>query len=115
MHGGTVIEHDGPASNRFDAGAFLRQDIASWEAEGGATTRARDVRAATLSRNATALVSSGRWTRDYRCETCGYQIAIPQPHPVCPMCGEHFWTLIAAARQSWQRNVRADRAPLVTG
>jgi predicted RNA-binding Zn-ribbon protein involved in translation (DUF1610 family) len=65
--------------------------------------------------NATARVSSGRQTRDYRCEACGYQIAIPQPHPVCPMCGEDFWALIAPARQSWRSNVRAGRAPLVNG
>lgn len=29
---------------------------------------------------------------DFRCDGCGYQIAIAEPHPVCPMCGIGSWT-----------------------
>ena len=31
---------------------------------------------------------------DFRCAGCGYQIAIAEPHPVCPMCGFRSWTPI---------------------
>ena len=33
---------------------------------------------------------------DFRCAGCGYQIAIAEPHPVCPMCGLRSWTPITA-------------------
>jgi rubrerythrin len=36
---------------------------------------------------------------DFRCEGCGYQIAIAEPHPVCPMCGRGSWAPITAARE----------------
>ena len=36
---------------------------------------------------------------DFRCAGCGYQIAIAEPHPVCPMCGLGSWAPITAARE----------------
>jgi rubrerythrin len=44
---------------------------------------------------------------DFRCEGCGYQIAIAEPHPVCPMCGRGSWAPITKRRRSLSR-----RAPL---
>lgn len=40
---------------------------------------------------------------DFRCQGCGYQIAIAEPHPVCPMCGLGSWTPITAAREPASR------------
>jgi hypothetical protein len=62
----------------------------------------------------TPIGSSGPRVRDYRCGACGYQIAIPRPHPICPMCSEDRWTLIAPARGSLRTDVRADRTSPVT-
>ena len=36
---------------------------------------------------------------DFRCAGCGYQIAIAEPHPVCPMCGLGSWAPVTAARE----------------
>jgi hypothetical protein len=53
--------------------------------------------------NATTPTRSARHARDYRCEACGYQIAIPQPHPICPMCGDDLWALVAEVSPFWRR------------
>jgi rRNA maturation endonuclease Nob1 len=42
---------------------------------------------------------------DFRCKKCGYQIAIPEPHPVCPMCGLGSWAPITAARNLAQTDL----------
>jgi hypothetical protein len=36
---------------------------------------------------------------EFRCAGCGYQIAIAEPHPVCPMCGLGSWAPITTARE----------------
>jgi hypothetical protein len=51
------------------------------------------------SRPAAVATAPPRLARDHRCECCGYQIAVPRPHPRCPMCGEHAWALIGARGQ----------------
>jgi rubrerythrin len=34
---------------------------------------------------------------DFRCRGCGYQIAIAEPHPVCPMCSRRSWAPLTSA------------------
>lgn len=48
-------------------------------------------------------------TSDFRCDGCGYQIAIAQPHPVCPMCGLGSWTAVSRSENTLTGGHQADR------
>jgi rubredoxin len=46
---------------------------------------------------------------EFRCKGCGYQIAIAEPHPVCPMCGLGSWAPITTARELAHAGDRQER------
>jgi len=51
-----------------------------------------------MSATATPAPLAGRRWREFRCEGCGYRIAIAEPHPSCPMCGRGSWSPLTTAR-----------------
>ena len=62
-----------------------------------------------LSSESVAAPSLG--APDFRCKECGYEIAIPEPHPICPMCGLGSWAPITAARRLAVADLRREMQP----